>query len=722
MKKLRSPLLCLLLSVTLITSFTGCNSQSKGDQSDHDTLSLSDGSVFAVYQEVPVHINPSVEPYQVSSGLANVINKDRFAFSEDAKSYLIKNGFIVIPTNMREFFMTYELNRYDMTPNFITTDAMLHNYHLYFSHLLRTLEKESLKGELDALNASLLESSQKQYEELKGTTWENAAKRNVAFFAVASELLGQQPEIPSYVSKEVNSELKLISDHQETFLPSPVMNLGSADSSPTEVLNEDYTQYIPRGHYTKSDELKSYFKTMMWYGRMTFRAANEDETKSAALITLLLNNQTNYDHWNNIYEPTNFFVGKSDDLGFESYYKLLSEVYGGIPSLNVLSGDDAEWDAFLVGVEKLDPPSLNSLPIFDETIQPDRGKAVKGFRLMGQRFTLDASIFQRLVYREVGENENKERRMLPKGLDIPAAMGSGEAMSILKDMGETSYKNYPENMKKMQEQIAGLPMKTNTQNLYWSWLYTLHPLTEPKGDGYPSFMQNQAWTRKQLETYLSSWTELKHDTILYAKQIYAEMGGGGEEEDDRGYVEPNAEVYARLAALTRMTIDGLQSRGLLEKETSASLAALEELALKLKTISEKELSQKPLTDEEYDLIRSFGGQLEHFWLEAMKDEGIDHISAVSENPAALIADVATDPNGQVLEEGTGYVSEIYAVVPVDGSLRLAKGTVYSYYEFPWPSTDRLTDDKWKEMLENSQVPEPPAWTKLYTAPEGSSQW
>ena len=110
---------------------------------------------FAAYQEVPVHINPSVEPYQVSSGLANVINKDRFAFSEDAQTYLVKNSFVVIPTNMREFFMTYELNRYDMTPNFITTDAMLHNYHLYFSHLLRTLEKESLRGELDALTALL---------------------------------------------------------------------------------------------------------------------------------------------------------------------------------------------------------------------------------------------------------------------------------------------------------------------------------------------------------------------------------------------------------------------------------------------------------------------------------------------------------------------------------------------------------------------------------------
>ncbi len=184
-------------------------------------------------------------------------------------------------------------------------------------------------------------------------------------------------------------------------------------------------------------------------------------------------------------------------------------------------------------------------------------------------------------------------------------------------MGETDYDKYSENMKKMQDKITGLDMKTRTQNLYWSWLYTLEPLTESKGPGYPSFMQNSAWERKQLVTYLGSWTELKHDTVLYAKQVYAEMGGGEEPQDDRGYVEPNPEVYGRLAALTRMTIDGLGSRSLLTTDTKLSLEELETLALKLKTISEKELAQETLTDEEYDLIRSFGGQLEHFWLQAL---------------------------------------------------------------------------------------------------------
>jgi len=725
MKKSRKALVCIswVVIATMLFSLTGCQSSSKQTNGLNEApADISTAGSFASYQEVPVNINPSVTPYQVAADLGNVINKDRFVFSGEAQDLLIQNGFVVIPSPMQEFFITYEINRYDSTPNFITTDAMLHNYHLYFSHLLRTLEKDKLRNELDTLSKSMLAKSQAQYESLKGTDWENAAKRNVAFFAVAASLLDPKTEMPSYISKEATSELQLIAGHTETFTPSPIMNMGNSGADPAESLNEDYTQYIPRGHYTKSDDLKSYFQAMMWYGRMTFRASNEDETRSAALITLLLDSKDDYESWNNIYEPTNFFVGKSDDLGFIQYYQLMKDVYRTIPALDEITENTDRWNAFRSSLKKLDPPEINSLPIFDETVQPDRGSVIKGFRFMGQRFTLDASIFQHLIYREVGENSKGERRMLPKGLDIPAAMGSQEAYRLLQDLGETSYEKYPENMKKLKGQVASLDTSVKTQNLYWSWLYTLEPLTSEKGEGYPSFMQNQAWARKQLETYLSSWTELKHDTILYAKQVYAEMGGGDEAQDDRGYVEPNPVVYARLAALTRMTIDGLESRDLLTEESRAPLEEMEELALKLKTISEKELAQEPLSDEEYDLIRSFGGQLEHFWLEALKDEGVDHRSAIAENPAALVADVATDPNGQVLEEGTGYVNDIYAIVPIDGELRIAKGAVYSYYEFPWPSGDRLTDEKWKEMLANDKVPEQPSWTKAYTAPEGAVQW
>lgn len=717
MKDKRFALFCLCVFFAgALTGLTGCQSPDReAEQGVPLSLGTTEVLSFAEYKEVPVTVDPSVQPYRIAADLSNVTNRDGFEFSPEAKALLTTNGFVVIPDTYYEFFSIYEENLYSSIPSFITTDSMLHNYHLYFSHLLRVLEKDKLRGELVSLTASMLEKSLSQYEDLKGTDWEKAAKRNIAFFAVANKLLDPKAEIPAVVKTEVARELQLIAAHQETFTPSPVMNMGNAGADLKEALKEDYTQYIPRGHYSKSEDLKTYFQAMMWYGRMTFRASNEDETKSAALMTLLLSSQEEHDRWNRIYEPTNFFVGKSDDLGFIQYYQLFEKTYGGIPALDDLTGQADKWKAFFAGIKELEPPAINSMPIFDENVQPDREKEIKGFRFMGQRFTLDASIFQRLIYREVGENEKGEQRMLPKGLDIPAAMGSQEAYSILEEMGETGYDKYPENMKKMQDYVSKLGIPTRTQNLYWSWLYTLEPLTEPKGEGYPPFMQNQAWTRKQLETYLGSWTELKHDTILYAKQVYAEMGGGGI-EDDRGYVEPNPVVFARLAALTKMTIDGLAGRDLLEERDRASLERMEELALKLKDIAEKELSNTPLSEEDYELIRGFGAQLEHFWLEALRDEGVDHISALNENPAALVADVATDPAGQVLEEATGFINKIYVVIPVEGELRIAQGGVYSYYEFPWPSEDRLTDQKWKVMLDNGEAPAQPSWTKAYTAP------
>jgi hypothetical protein len=535
MNKKRTAFVCLTLAIVLMLSvtFTGCqpSSQSEGDQ---QLISLgAEPIIFAPYREVPVTLKPAVEAYKVAEDLSNIINKDLFDFSAEAQNLLVKNGFVVVPSSWREFFSIYEVNRYNSIPNFITTDAMMHNYHLYFSHLLRTLEKNTLRSELDILTESMLTKSQMQYKELKGTDWENAAKRNVAFFAVAKRLLDPNSNIPTNVRKEVEQELQYIAAHKDSFIPSPIMNMGNSYSDPVQLLNEDYTQYIPRGHYTKSNELKTYFQAMMWYGRMTFRASNEDETKSAALITLLLSGKEDFERWNRIYEPTNFFVGKSDDLGIIQYHRLLTDIYGQIPSVKQLTKDDDLWEAFRTALEEIDPPALNSIPIYDANIQPNREQDIKGFRFMGQRFTPDASIFQRLIYREVLENQSGERRMLPNGLDIPAAMGSETAYSILRDIGETNYSKYPENMENLRNDIASLDKGIWTQSLYWTWLYTLKPLTEPKGEGYPSFMQNQAWNGKQLETYLGSWAELKHDTILYAKQVYAEMGGPLEGEDLR---------------------------------------------------------------------------------------------------------------------------------------------------------------------------------------------
>jgi hypothetical protein len=78
-------------------------------------------------------------------------------------------------------------------------------------------------------------------------------------------------------------------------------------------------------------------------------------------------------------------------------------------------------------------------------------------------------------------------------------------------------------------------------------------------------MQTKAWQEKELQTSLASWTELRHDTILYAKQSYTPdicLAPGPSTQLPKpkpvvGYVEPVPEFYARLLALTEMTEKGL---------------------------------------------------------------------------------------------------------------------------------------------------------------------
>ena len=64
----------------------------------------------------------------------------------------------------------------------------------------------------------------------------------------------------------------------------------------------------------------------------------------------------------------------------------------------------------------------------------------------------------------------------------------------------------------------------------------------------------------------------------------------------------------------------------------------------------------------------------------------------------------------MLEVGTGRIDRIFVIVPDDaGAFQVATGGVYSYYEFPWPTSDRLTDEQWWTMLRKGEAPDRPAW-------------
>ena len=664
-------------------------------------LSIRKSPLEAEQAGITVDVAAVVQPYTVNADLSNVENLDQFYLEDGVKELLARNGFSVDGTAGNEFFEIYENNRYENKPSFVTVDSLMHTYHLFFSHLMKNLEKGYLSDNLSVLSSRMLSESASLYDSLKGTDWETAAGRCLLLFGVGAKLMDDGVELPADVNAAAEEEI------------GKILNAEGMSLSGISARNEDYTQYIPRGYYEGDEQLERYFRTMMLYGRMHFEQGDDDSDKAAVLITkLFAEDEEAYRLWQSIYDVTAFFAGKSDDPGIDQYLPVYQKAYGNVTDLAEMTGDADAFSRFRELASYFAPPAVNAVP------SGDGGDSAKpGFRLMGQRFSIDAAVMQLLV------DDSTPGRVLPDVLDVPAALGSEKALAILDETGSSNYEGYAENMESLREKLSDGNDVLWTESLYSGWLDTLRPLLEEKGEGYPMFMQNDEWAKKDLECFAGSYTELKHDTVLYTKQVIAEMGGGYEEYDDRGYVEPEPSVYARFEALSERTAKGLEVYGLLNDADRENLSRLSQIAETLKEISVKELTNEVLTDEEYEFIRSYGGTLEHFWIELMQDLPAENgIVATRECPAAVVVDVATG-YGQVLELGTDIPSTIHVIVNVDGKLKIAQGSVYSFYQFAWPADDRLTDGKWREMrginvnaegyFEKDPSATKPEWTLSY---------
>ena len=248
-------------------------------------------------------------------------------------------------------------------------------------------------------------------------------------------------------------------------------------------------------------------------------------------------------------------------------------------------------------------------------------------------------------------------------------------------------------------------------NLYTGWLDALREVMAFPPDGAPDLMKTKVWARKSLNAGLGSWTELRHDTILYAKQSVVAEGGGDEPPLTPGYVEPYPAFYEQMVQLATTSRDGLQSYGLLDQVVEDKLNGMIDLCTALKGIAEKELAGQDLTDEEKTTILYFGSTLEHLELFTL-DDGRNLNPTDEKSP--VVADVHTEyVNNTALEEGTGYPLVLYAVLEVDGKQQVLIGASYDYYEFTVPIAKRLTDEEWQAALDAGKAPTRPVWTNEF---------
>lgn len=657
----------------------------------------TDDTTFGSYTLVPLLTDE--QPYQGPerpSSLADVSMRSDvkdLLKDPDVRRALRRQGFVIVPSDLPRFSAAYEGQAYTGTPAFVTTDAMYDAWHLVFDRVLRGVETKRLLPRLEDLVKGMLANARTQARELAGTPLADPAQRVVTLLQLAGRELGLKVGKLDDVGR---AELALIDAHDE-LARSPLLG--------TDI---DYSLYTPRGHYTRTRALRRYFLAMSVLGQTAFALpgalqndlsrADASGLRLAALAARTLVGDPELEGlWRDIYEPTAFLVGLSDDYTpFELATAIEAAQPGAMTDPAPLAQDET--------IEAVAAALTAARPVRIDTERP-------AVRLMGTRFVVDSFVLDQLLAPHVGTEA--EPRLLPSPLDLAAAFGSDFAYAIQRDAGETAYANYDDQMSAMRDAIATRPEEAWGSTVYDAWLAAIEPMWLPHGTAFPDFMQGEAWMAKDQQTGFGSYAELKHDTILYTKQAVGEMGGSEPTRMPRSWVEPDPVPFARLQAMADLEREGLASRGLLNKRLDKLLADYSALAGFLARIAADELAGRPISKKDNERLLYMGGELEDLWWRTSDAKPGEQ--AALDDPSAIVADIASGRDHEtgdisVVEVATGYVDQILVLVPDDkGRFQVALGGVYSYYEFHQPVSDRLTDEAWHSMLRARDVPARPDW-------------
>ncbi|MDD3190835.1 MAG: DUF3160 domain-containing protein [Candidatus Pacebacteria bacterium] len=737
------------------------------------------------YSKIEISEISNLAAFAANEGVT--LSAGQMAALEEYGFFLAENGSITDQSGFADtddFVDTYSdfagsnsiYRRQESDAIFVSTDMALHLYHLLIDRSFQAIEQEKFQPMLREMTKALLKDSLEKYDSAEDEDLKDSYKLLSAYylvplvildagsqssgidikpedyltFAAYLEAVGEQQVADSETdlkfsleSKEYDgikiddgiyeiakTELELMAEANQV-IKSPLFS-----AFRLELVN-DYTQFKPRSHYTKNDVLKSYFISMMWYGRMGFTLNSPELTRAALLSTKQINtlkvgDENLSDLWSKIMDTVDFFVGEVDDLTAYDYTEVMQKVYKTGLDDSVFA-DDTLLEEFIKRAKtELPNPRIISeaVGVYDDAGERDELLAnLKQFRFMPQRFTPDAYVLNTLT-QGVGSPDEETGQNLPSMPTalMPIRIIAPENKTVKKYLDEwisdsariawqnrESDKIIEKRLGELDEEFAAYDDSVWTQNIYWSWLDCFSSLLDGYGEGYPYFMQTENWQKKNLGTVLGSFTELKHDTLLYAKQSYAEMGGGGDEEEippvAKGYVEPDIVFWNKIINLAKKTQYGLEEEGVFPEEFDLKYAAFIEIAEFMRDMSEKELQNEIISDDEFEKLRTIDSSFE------IISRAISGELSQKDKRAGIVADIHTDVSSvadenDILYEATGKPYVIYVAIKDANGTRLTRGAVYSHFEFTDALGERISDEDWQKIVYEGEgeLPEADTWS------------
>lgn len=656
----------------------------------------------------------------------------KYKLTPGEKSLLDKNGFMAterlsFPTFQSAFQDIYNKD----LPVMVTSDAILHAFHISYDKILMDMERQVLIPELKDFLKNLHDQIPLMASEYSLNTGMSAPLRDVDLYLTAARKLLGEEAAPYF--QDNNAELANILQYVASEQPRKVMLFSSTGKA------IDFSQFKPRGHYVNTifPELASYFKTMMWLGRIEIylsapralypKPLPEDiqrQTIDAALILEAVQKAGAFPQYEGINGIIQFFVGEQDNVTLPNLKALAS-------SVNVTKASQLLEASVLKSFQdSLKTKSYAFQRILSQIIEtgfnsPDSIIPASAFLLFGQRFVIDSYVTAQVVFDKIVYDNKRVMRMLPSSLDVLFTLGNDASAQLLqKDLEKY---HYGSNLAALKYLLDSYPEDFWGLSLYNGWLNAIRKLNPEKDrTRLPLFMQTASWWQQKMNTQLASWAQLRHDNLLYAKQSYSGMATCA---FPYVYVEPVPEFFLELKKFAERAGNYFALFNFKEAHEKTFITQFFQNAKstyeKLAAVAQKELDKTPLAEDEISFLKGLVtlgggcGQTTPGWYSRLfyNGEGI-----LGKDGEYVIADIHTspvdemgNPVGWVLHVATGPVNMgIFSAETPQGQSITFAGPLLSYYEHLTTNFRRLTDEEWTELYK-SAPPMRPEFVNSYLA-------
>ena len=318
----------------------------------------------------------------------------------------------------------------------ITSDSILHALHRSYDQLLKQLETHVFSAVLEQLLERAHADLARRGATLKSPALARSAQDVDVYLTVARKLLlGDRGATVTSRFKQDDTVKRLLADVASLrLLPIPLYG-GHR--------RVDFSQFKPRGHYTQSPLLQSYFRALMWLGRADtgfvlvppppssgMEVDVERERRTAALLALILRDSGGDRRLQAIGQVLDLLVGRSDSL-------TVPQMLAALDRAKVRGPEPLKAASTLDRIQReLASIRPGGLQIRSQVLMSDPGTSAAVetpglFQMFGQRFVLDSFVLSKVVFDTIAFKDEKIERWMPSGLDVMAALGNDEATRLL---------------------------------------------------------------------------------------------------------------------------------------------------------------------------------------------------------------------------------------------------------------------------------------------------